>query len=162
MSDIMCANHETCGNDVDYAHCGDCMKRAEEMAYERGRESVAIDLGSMSLSRENFTGSHTPGPWKQIGPLPVVGGGKAFAIGAESLTVALVMANDEDLAPARADCALIAAAPDLLKVVDGLLQVCHRGPDESKGGTGEERYSDWKQRMISEAIDAITKARGGK
>lgn len=58
---------------------------------------------------------HTPGPWIGIGPLPVVGGGRAFAVqAAGGFTVALVGANDTDLASARADVLLIEAAPDLL------------------------------------------------
>lgn len=61
--------------------------------------------------------AHTEGPWLVTGPYPITGGGRAFAVQSEDLTVALITANGDDEPQSKTDANLIAAAPELLKAL---------------------------------------------
>lgn len=98
--------------------------------------------------------AHTPGPWMFVGPLPMVGGGRAFSVETVipegGMAVALVTANGDDEPQSRIDAALIAAAPDLLAALVDLME-CDlevTGPDAAE--------------CAKSARAAIAKARGGR
>lgn len=99
---------------------------------------------------------HTPGPWKfrdaseafKTNPFSVYIQGR----GVHSAAIANIPRKqtipEEE---ARANALLIAAAPDLLAALQGLLKGIFDGPDEANAAM-----------LVAQARDAITKATGGK
>jgi hypothetical protein len=96
---------------------------------------------------------HTPGPWFQFDEggttyASVVWGPEGPGYGAVAYCSPYSSPTDKDIANAR----LIAAAPDLLDALNGLLD----GLDENRCGLTEGQWS----KLILAAWDAIAKAKG--
>ena len=92
--------------------------------------------------------NHTPGPWKATfaisGSVYIFGGDRNFV---------RVFNEWLDEANQEANACLIAAAPDLLEVLEELLSMCQRQEDFHDDGDGC---------MFERASAAIAKARGEK
>ena len=89
---------------------------------------------------------HTPGPWNWTDD------GQGNKWGRYELRPAVIYATrDSQLAVSDADARLIAAAPDLLAALQGLLRGIFDGPDEANAAM-----------LIAKARDAVNKATGEK
>lgn len=91
---------------------------------------------------------HTPGPWianvvnawpEQVGCCPLIGRPYSISFGSNNVAAAVTIE----------DAILIAAAPDLLEALQGLLRGIANGPDEANAAM-----------LVAKARDAINKATG--
>lgn len=74
---------------------------------------------------------HTPGPWQHSVKLSGSENHRGFRIwGADGWALADVQPADEDGTEGEANARLIAAAPDLLEALKGVLRVADRKTDE--------------------------------
>jgi hypothetical protein len=85
---------------------------------------------------------HTPGPWKTHGNI---------IEGTDDETIAYVTTYNTLTPKQKANVRLIAAAPDLLAALQGLLRGIFDGPDEANAAM-----------LIAKARDAVNKATGEK
>lgn len=69
---------------------------------------------------------HTPGPWKWTGQAVTVPSGQRLLVNG----VSLPLGNHADSEEADANARLIAAAPDLLEALKGVVAVADRKTDE--------------------------------
>lgn len=89
---------------------------------------------------------HTPGPWDWSDDR------RGNKWGRDELRPAVIYATRESqLAVSDEDARLIAAAPDLLEALQGLLKGIFDGPDEANAAM-----------LIAKARDAVNKATGEK
>jgi len=89
---------------------------------------------------------HTPGPWNWTDD------GRGNKWGRDELRPSVIYATRESqLAVSAEDARLIAAAPDLLAALQGLLRGIFDGPDEADAAM-----------LIAKARDAVNKATGEK
>ena len=97
--------------------------------------------------------NHTPGPWEADGPYNFTDTLITYILekGDVAHTLAQVHSNDE--ATARADSALIAAAPDLL-------EACKRAANDFRAYLGGDLTRTTAKRNTECLQAAITKARG--
>lgn len=88
---------------------------------------------------------HTPGPWAANGPEEEIG--EAVCSLGDGWCVVASEANPNEYEP-EADARLIAAAPNMLEMLEEITFQIRRGQD----------ISEW----YSEIIDTIKKAKGGR
>lgn len=92
---------------------------------------------------------HTPGPWKVARQNPSPTTGEWMICGANPGYLAEV--RDCGSGDVQANARLIAAAPDLLAALQGLLRGIFDGPDEADAAM-----------LVAKARDAVNKATGEK
>lgn len=103
-----------------------------------------------------MTTTHTPGPWTRRYGQHVYAGASASEAGRLLFTAAPTNGTREELDEANANAALIAAAPELLRVMEDLVSMYERG---YVAGVSDRTGSAFLDSILS-ARAAITKAKG--
>lgn len=103
--------------------------------------------------------AHTPGPWKVINHPRVAHVDSQRSVGFGANGMASIAWLTGGVLNQEANAHLIAAAPDLLAVVEECLESEERRRRELKDGSPASTYSDARLGRIRAAI---AKARGGK